>query len=44
MSMKKIQDSIKISINILNKALKQVPIEKRNMLLGRVNNLLTKNK
>lgn len=44
MCLKQIQDSIKLSIQVITKALKQVPSDKRSMLFGRVNNLLTKNK
>lgn len=42
MSLKQVQSSIKLSLNIINKAIRQIPLDKRPIITSRVNAVLNK--
>lgn len=42
MSSKSVQQSIKVALNVLTKAIKQVPNDKQALLTSRVNDVLSK--
>lgn len=41
--MKQLQDSIKLTIKVINKAIPQIPIDKKPFILSRFNEILNRN-
>lgn len=41
-SIKQVQKAIKLSLGMINKAIKQVPEDKKHLLISRVSNVLSK--